>query len=72
MRGARQRPATRFGVYARRRLRAAPADRADLLTPIGGQRLIIGLAHDYTEFDWSVLGLVAAEAAGSEDQADAE
>lgn len=29
--------------------------------------MITGLAHGYTEFDWSVLGLVAAEAAGIED-----
>jgi 3-hydroxyisobutyrate dehydrogenase-like beta-hydroxyacid dehydrogenase len=35
-------------------------------------RMITGMAHGYTEFDWSVLGLVAAEAAGIEDQADAE
>jgi len=34
--------------------------------------MITGLAHDYMEFDWSVLGLVAAEAAGIEDQADAK
>jgi len=35
-------------------------------------RMITGLAHGYTEFDWSALGLVAAEAAGIEDQADAK
>jgi hypothetical protein len=34
--------------------------------------MITGLAHGYTEFDWSVRGLVAAEAAGIEAQADAE
>jgi hypothetical protein len=34
--------------------------------------MITGLAHGYTEFDWSALGLVAAEAAGIGDKADAE
>jgi hypothetical protein len=34
--------------------------------------MITGLAHGYTEFDWSVLGLVVPEAAGIEDQADDE
>jgi hypothetical protein len=35
-------------------------------------RMITGPAHGYTEFDWSALGLIAAEAAGLEDQAGAE
>ena len=35
-------------------------------------RMITGLAHGYSELDWSALGLVAAEAAGIEDQAKAE
>ena len=35
-------------------------------------RMITGLAHGYTEFDWSVLGLIAAEAAGIENQTDTE
>ncbi len=35
-------------------------------------RMVTGLAHGYAELDWSVLGLVAAEAAGIQDEADAE
>ena len=35
-------------------------------------RMITGLAHGYSQFDWSALGLVAAEAAGIEDREDAK
>ena len=35
-------------------------------------RMITGLAHGYAELDWSVLGLIAAEAAGIKDQTEAE
>ena len=39
---------------------------------VARDRMITGMAHGYAEFDWSVLGLIAAEAAGIEDQANAE
>ena len=57
------------------RLALAEAEAANVPMPsvsVVRDRMITGLAHGYTEFDWSVLGLVAAEAAGIEDQADAE
>jgi hypothetical protein len=34
--------------------------------------MITGLAHSYSELDWSALGLIAAEAAGIEDHANAD
>jgi 3-hydroxyisobutyrate dehydrogenase-like beta-hydroxyacid dehydrogenase len=57
------------------RLALAEAEAANVPMPsvsVVRDRMITGLAHGYTEFDWSVLGLVAAEAAGIDDQADAE
>jgi 3-hydroxyisobutyrate dehydrogenase-like beta-hydroxyacid dehydrogenase len=57
------------------RLALAEAEAVDVPMPsvsVVRDRMITGLAHGYTEFDWSVLGLVAAEAAGIEDQADAK
>ena len=57
------------------RLALAEAEAANVPMPsvsVVRDRMITGLAHGYMEFDWSVLGLVAAEAAGIEDQADAK
>lgn len=57
------------------RLALAEAEAVNVPMPsvsVVRDRMITGLAHGYTEFDWSVLGLVAAEAAGIEDQADAD
>jgi 3-hydroxyisobutyrate dehydrogenase-like beta-hydroxyacid dehydrogenase len=54
------------------RLALAEAEAAEVPMPsvsVVRDRMITGLAHGYTEFDWSVLGLIAAEAAGIEDQA---
>jgi 3-hydroxyisobutyrate dehydrogenase-like beta-hydroxyacid dehydrogenase len=57
------------------RLALAEAEAAEVPMPsvsVVRDRMITGLAHGYTEFDWSVLALIAAEAAGIEDQADDE
>jgi 3-hydroxyisobutyrate dehydrogenase-like beta-hydroxyacid dehydrogenase len=57
------------------RLALAEAETAEVPMPsvsVVRDRMITGLAHGYSEFDWSVLGLIAAEAAGIENQADAE
>ncbi len=57
------------------RLALAEAERANVPMPsvsVVRDRMITGLAHGYAELDWSALGLVAAEAAGIKDQADAE
>jgi 3-hydroxyisobutyrate dehydrogenase-like beta-hydroxyacid dehydrogenase len=57
------------------RLALAEAEAANVPMPsvsVVRDRMITGLAHGYSEFDWSALGLVAAEAAGIDDQADAE
>jgi 3-hydroxyisobutyrate dehydrogenase-like beta-hydroxyacid dehydrogenase len=57
------------------RLALAEAEAANVPMPsvsVVRDRMITGQAHGYSEFDWSVLGLVAAEAAGIEDPADAE
>ena len=56
------------------RLALAEAEAANVPMPLVSvvrDRMITGLAHGYSEFDWSALGLVAAEAAGIEDPADA-
>jgi hypothetical protein len=50
------------------RLALAEAEAANVPMPsvsVVRDRIITGLAHGYTEFDWSVLALVAAEAAGN-------
>jgi len=57
------------------RLALAEAEAAEGPMPsvsVARDRMITGMAHGYAEFDWSVLGLIAAEAAGIEDQANAE
>jgi 3-hydroxyisobutyrate dehydrogenase-like beta-hydroxyacid dehydrogenase len=57
------------------RLALAEAETANVPMPsvsVVRDRMITGLAHGYAELDWSALGLVAAQAAGIEDQADAE
>jgi 3-hydroxyisobutyrate dehydrogenase-like beta-hydroxyacid dehydrogenase len=57
------------------RLALAEAEGANVPMPsvsVVRDRMITGLAHGYSEFDWSALGLIAAEAAGIGDQADAE
>lgn len=57
------------------RLALAEAEAANVPMPsvsVVRDRMITGLAHGYSEFDWSALGLIAAEAAGIEDQADGE
>ena len=57
------------------RLALAEAEAANVPMPsvsVVRDRMITGLAHGYSEFDWSALGLIAAEAAGIEDQTDAE
>ena len=56
------------------RLALAEAERANVPMPsvsVVRDRMITGLAHGYAELDWSALGLVAAEAAGIDDHADA-
>ena len=56
------------------RLALAEAEAANVPMPsvsVVRDRMITGLAHGYAELDWSALGLVAAEAAGIKDQADA-
>jgi len=56
-------------------LALAEAEAANVPMPsvsVVRDRMITGLAHGYSEFDWTALGLVAAEEAGIEDQADAE
>jgi 3-hydroxyisobutyrate dehydrogenase-like beta-hydroxyacid dehydrogenase len=57
------------------RLALAEAEAANVPMPsvsVVRDRMITGLAHGYTELDWSALGLIAAEAAGIEDQTDDE
>jgi len=57
------------------RLALAEAEAANVPMPsvsVVRDRMITGLARGYAELDWSALGLVAAEAAGIEGQADAE
>ena len=57
------------------RLALAEAEAANVPMPsvsVVRDRMITGLAHSYSELDWSALGLIAAEAAGIEDQADDE
>jgi 3-hydroxyisobutyrate dehydrogenase-like beta-hydroxyacid dehydrogenase len=56
------------------RLALTEAEAANVPMPsvsVVRDRMITGLAHGYAKLDWSALGLVAAEAAGIEDQADA-
>lgn len=56
------------------RLALAEAEKANVPMPsvsVVRDRMITGLAHGYAELDWSALGLIAAEAAGIEDLADA-
>jgi 3-hydroxyisobutyrate dehydrogenase-like beta-hydroxyacid dehydrogenase len=56
------------------RLALAEAEAANVPMPsvsVVRDRMITGLAHGYGALDWSALGLIAAEAAGIEDQADA-
>lgn len=56
------------------RLALAEAEAANVPMPsvsVVRDRMITGLAHGYTELDWSALGLIAAEAAGIENKADA-
>lgn len=57
------------------RLALAEAEAVNVPMPsvsVVRDRMITGLAHGYAELDWSALGLIAAEAAGIEDHADAE
>ncbi len=57
------------------RLALAEAERANVPMPsvsVVRDRMITGLAHGYTELDWSALGLIAAEAAGIQDRADVQ
>jgi hypothetical protein len=55
---------------------ASGSEMANVPMPLGQRRLrprmITGLAHGYSQLDWSALGLIAAEAAGIGDQADAK
>jgi 3-hydroxyisobutyrate dehydrogenase-like beta-hydroxyacid dehydrogenase len=57
------------------RLALAEAEAANVPMPsvsVVRDRMITGLAHSYSELDWSALGLIAAEAAGIEDHANAD
>jgi 3-hydroxyisobutyrate dehydrogenase-like beta-hydroxyacid dehydrogenase len=57
------------------RLALAEAEATNVPMPsvsVVRDRMITGLAHGYRELDWSALGLVAAEAAGIENQREAE
>ena len=53
----------------------AEAEAANVTMPsvsVVRDRMFTDLAHGYSQFHWSALGLVAAEAAGIEDREDAK